>query len=135
MADNRDVQASEAASSHEREWVEAEQVERIELLQSQVESLEAERERLKTELLVARSWVRELGRWLDEAQGSPGRHARAVTKPDDLMEILAPRTSRLLRETEKEPIDWGKVAVVSRLVLLPWAILGALAYLIYALAA
>lgn len=127
-------QALETASGHEREWVDAEQVERIELLQSQVESLQAERERLKIELLVARSWVKELARWLDEAEAPSGRHVLPVTKPD-LMEILAPRTIELLREGEKEPIEWGKVAAAPGLVLLPWGILGALAYLIYALAA
>ena len=135
MADRWRARTVGTASVHEREWVDAEQVEYIELLQSQIDTLQVERERLKTELLVARSWVKELALWFDVAQARTGRDALRVTKPDELTEILSPCTIRQLCEDEKAPIAWGKVAAVAGHVLLPWAGLGALAYVIYALAA
>jgi len=135
VADRWHVRTVETASAHEREWVDAEQVEHIELLQSQIDTLQVERERLKTELLVARSWVKELALWLDLAQARTGRDALPVTKPDELTEILSPRTIQQLCEGEKAPIAWGKVAAVVGHVLLPWAGLGVLAYVTYALVA
>ena len=135
VADRWHVRTVETASAHEREWVDAEQVEHIELLQSQIDTLQVERERLKTELLVARSWVKELALWLDLAQARTGRDALPVTKPGDLTEILSPSTLQQLCEGEKAPIAWGKVAAVAGHVLLPWAGLGVLAYVTYALAA
>jgi len=135
VADRWHVRTVETASAHEREWVDAEQVEHIELLQSQIDTLQVERERLKTELLVARSWVKELALWLDLAQARTGRDALPVTKPGELTEILSPSTLQQLCEGEKAPIAWGKVAAVAGHVLLPWAGLGVLAYVTYALAA
>jgi len=135
VADRWHVRTIETASAHEREWVDAEQVEHIELLQSQIDTLQVERERLKTELLVARSWVKELALWLDVAQAQTGRDALRATKPDELTEILSPCMIQQLCEGEKAPIAWGNVAAVAGHVLLPWAGLGALAYVIYALAA
>lgn len=135
VADRWHVRTVETASAHEREWVDAEQVEHIELLQSQIDTLQVERERLKTELLVARSWVKELALWLDLAQARTGRDALPVTKPGELTEILSPSTIQQLCEGEKAPIAWGKVAAVAGHVLLPWAGLGVLAYVTYALAA
>ena len=135
VADRWHVRTVETASAHEREWVDAEQVEHIELLQSQIDTLQVEREWLKTELLVARSWVKELALWLDLAQARTGRDALPVTKPGELTEILSPSTLQQLCEGEKAPIAWGKVAAVAGHVLLPWAGLGVLAYVTYALAA
>lgn len=47
------------------EW---QDVELVELLQSRIQDLEGERARLRTELMIAESWVKELARWIDEAQ-------------------------------------------------------------------
>jgi len=63
------------ASAHEQEWVDAEFVEHVELLEAQVASLETERDRLEFELSVAQSWVKELALWVDEAQMRTGEKA------------------------------------------------------------
>ena len=46
MADRWHGRTVETALAHEREWAHAGQVERIELLQSQIDTLRVERERL-----------------------------------------------------------------------------------------
>ena len=41
---------------------------KVELLEAKLASLETERGRLETELVIAKSWVKELALWMDEAQ-------------------------------------------------------------------
>ena len=54
-----------------------------------------------TELSIARSWVKELALWLDEAQMRTGRKALPARRGDGLAGmILSPRTVRLLQEGE-----------------------------------
>jgi hypothetical protein len=122
------------ASADEQEWVDAELVEHVELLEAQVASLETERELLKTELSIARSWVKELALWLDRAQMRTGEKALPEMSADDLVGVFSPRTVRLLREEERAPIDWGRLALLSGFVLAPWAVLGSLVYVAWSLA-
>lgn len=123
------------ATAQEQEWVDAELVEHVELLEAQVASLETERDRLETELSIARSWVKELALWLDEAQMRTKGKALPAVPADDLTGmILSPRTARLLEEAEATPIAWGRVALLAGFVLAPWAVLGALVYVAWPLA-
>ncbi len=95
-------------TAQEQEWADAELLEQVELLEVQAASLETERDRLATELSIARSWVKDLALWLDEAQMRTGRKALPAWRADDLAGmILSPRTVRLLREGEAAPIAWG----------------------------
>jgi hypothetical protein len=122
------------ASADEQEWVDAELVEHVELLEAEVAGLETERELLKTELSIARSWVKELALWLDEAQRRTGGKALPAMSADDLVGILSPRTVRLLQGKETAPIDRGRLALLSGFVLAPWAVLGSLVYVAWLLA-
>jgi hypothetical protein len=122
------------ASADEQEWVDAELVEHVELLEAEVASLETERELLKTELSIARSWVKELALWLDEAQMRAGGKTLPAMSADDLVGILSPRTVRLLQEKETAPIDRGRLALLSGFALAPWAVLGSLVYAAWLLA-
>ena len=94
-------------SADEQEWVDAELVEHVELLEAEVASLETERELFKTELSIARSWVKELALWLDEAQMRTGGKTLSAMSADDLVGIFSPRTVRLLQEKETAPIARG----------------------------
>jgi len=124
----------ETALAHEREWAHAGQVERIELLQSQIDTLRVERERLNR--TARRPQLGQGTGALGRGCAGANRKGRTpVAKPDELTEILSPWTIQQLCEDEKAPIAWGKVAAVGGHVLLPWAGLGAFAYVIYALAA
>ena len=122
------------ASADERECVDAELVEHVELLEAQVASLDTERELLNTELSIARSWVKELALWLDEAQTRTGGNALPAMSADDLVGILSPRTVRLLQEEKTAPIDQGRLALLSGFVVAPWAVLGSLVYAAWMLA-
>ena len=122
------------ASADEQEWVDAELVEHVELLEAEVASLETERELFKTELSIARSWVKELALWLDEAERRTGGKALPAMSADELGEILSPRTVRLLQEKETAPIARGRLALLSGFVLAPWAVLGSLVYVAWLLA-
>jgi hypothetical protein len=122
------------ASADEQEWVDAELVEHVELLEAEVASLETERELLKTELSIARSWVKDLALWLDEAQMRAGGKTLPAMSADDLVGILSPRTVRLLQEKETAPIDRRRLALLSGFVLAPWAVLGSLVYVAWLLA-
>ena len=126
------VRARESAD--EQEWVDAELVEHVELLEARVASLETERELLKTELSIARSWVKELALWLDDAQLRTGGKTIPAMSADDLVGIFSPRTVRLLQEKETAPIDRGRLALLSGFVLAPWAVLGSLIYVAWLLA-
>jgi hypothetical protein len=121
-------------SASGREADAAELHEQIELLEAHIRSLRAERELRATELLVARSWVKELALWLDEAQQRTGGTALPATTPQDQEAFLSPRTIRLLHEAEHGPIRWGNLAIVAALVVVPWAVLGAVAYLVHVIA-
>jgi hypothetical protein len=66
MGSSRSVAVRTCA--YEQEWADAALVERLELLEAKLASLETERGRLETELYIAQSWVKELALWLDEAQ-------------------------------------------------------------------
>lgn len=128
------TRTADVRESRESEWHDAELAERVELLRSQAHGLEAERERLQTELLVARSWVEELALWLDEAQARTGGTALPATKADDGPEaILSPRTLQLLHERPSAPVPWDRVARVAALGAIPWGLIGGLAYLIWLL--
>ena len=122
------------ASADEQEWVDAELVEHVELLEAEVASLETERELLKTELSIAGSWAKELALWLDEAQMRTGGKTLPAMSADDLVGILSPRTVRLLQEKETAPIDRGRLALLSGFALAPWAVLGSLVYVAWPLA-
>jgi hypothetical protein len=122
------------ASADEQEWVDAELVEHVELLEAEVASLETERELLKTELSIAGSWAKELALWLDEAQMRTGGKTLPGMSADDLVGILSPRTVRLLQEKETAPIDRGRLALLSGFALAPWAVLGLLVYVAWLLA-
>lgn len=113
---------------HESEWLGAELVERIELLEAQVAALERERTRLETELVVARSWVKELALWLDEAQARTGGRALPATDPARLEGFLAPETIRLLSDVERPRAEWRRVLAFAALVLAPWVVIGLSAY-------
>jgi hypothetical protein len=122
-------------TAQEQEWADAELVEQVELLEVQVASLETERDRLATELSIARSWVKELALWLDEAQMRTGRKALPTRRADDLAGmILSPRTVRLLQEAEAAPIAWGRLARLAGFVLAAWAVLGSFVYFAWLLA-
>jgi hypothetical protein len=121
-------------SADEQEWVDAELVDHVELLEAEVASLETERELLKTELSIARSWVKDLALWLDEAQMRAGGKTLPAMSADDLVGILSPRTVRLLQEKETAPIDRRRLALLSGFVLAPWAVLGSLVYVAWLLA-
>ena len=79
------------ATAQEQGWADAEPAERVELqlLEAQVASLKTERDRLATELSIARSWVKELARWLDEAQMRTGGKALPTRRADDIVGILS----------------------------------------------
>lgn len=122
-------------TAQEQEWADAELVEQVELLEAQAASLETERARLATELSNARSWVKELALWPDEAQMRTGRKALPEWRADDLAGmILSPRTVRLLQEGEAAPIGWGRLTRLAGFVLAPWAVLGSLVYVAWLLA-
>lgn len=105
------------ATAQEQEWVDAELVEHVELLEAQVASLETERDRLETELSIARSWVKELALWLDEAQMRTKGKALPAVPADDLAGmILSPRTARLLEDAEVNPGKRDKRVSLGRLV-------------------
>ena len=133
MGSSRSLGVRARASAHEQEWVDAELVEHVELLEAQVASLETERDRLETELSVARSWAKELALWLDEAQMRTEGKALPAMPADDLAGILSPRTARLLEE-EAAPIAWGRLALLAGFVLAPWAVLGSLVFVAWPLA-
>jgi len=97
------------ATAQEQEWADAQPAEQVELqlLEAQVASLKTERDRLATELSIARSWVKELALWLDEAQMRTGGKALPARRADDLAGIFSPRTVRLLKEEDAAPIAWG----------------------------
>jgi hypothetical protein len=117
-------------TAQEQEWADAELVEQVELLEVQVASLETERDRLATELSIARSWVKELALWLDEAQMRTGRKALPARRVDGLAGmILSPRTVRLLQEGEAAPIAWGRLALFAGFVLAAWAVLASLVFI------
>jgi hypothetical protein len=122
------------ASADEQEWVDAELVEHVELLEARVASLETERDLLNTELSIARSWVKELALWLDEAQMRTGGKTLPPMSGDDLVGIFSPHTVRLLQEKETAPIDRKRLALLSGFVLAPWAVLGSLVYVAWLLA-
>ena len=122
-------------TAQEQEWADAELLEQVELLEAQAASLETERDRLATELSIARSWVKELALWPDEAQMRTGRKALPAWRADDLAGmILSPRTVRLLQEGEAAPIAWGRLARLAGFVLAAWAVLGSLVYVAWLLA-
>lgn len=117
-------------TAQEQEWADAELLEQVELLEVQAASLETERDRLATELSIARSWVKDLALWLDEAQMRTGRKALPAWRADDLAGmILSPRTVRLLREGEAAPIAWGRLALLAGFVLAAWAVFASLVYI------
>lgn len=122
------------ATADEQEWLDAELVEQVELLEAQIASLETERDRLETDLSIARSWVKERALWLDEAQMRTGGKALPAMAEDLAEMILSPRTVRLLQEKEAAPIDWGRLALLTGFVLAPWTVLGSLVYVAWPLA-
>jgi len=128
MGSSRSFAVLAEVRADEQEWVDAELVEQVELLEAKVASLE-------TELSVAQSWVKELALWLDEAQMRTGGKALPAVPADELVGIRSsPDTTRLLEEIEATPIAWGRLVVLAGLVLAPWAVLGSLIYLVWPLA-
>ena len=115
-----------------QEWVDAELVEHVELLEVRVASLETERVALETALTVAQRRVRELGLWLDEAQVRAERYALPAMA-DDYLAGISPRAVRLLQEVETAPIAWGRLAVLAGFILGLWAVIGSLVYLTWLL--
>jgi hypothetical protein len=130
MGSSRSLTVLAGGRADEQECVDAELVEQVELLEVQAASLETERDRLATELSIARSWVKELALWLDEAQMRAGRKALPARRADDLAGmILSPRTVRLLQEGEAAPIAWGRLALLAGFVLAAWAVFASLVYI------
>lgn len=115
-----------AGAGRETEWEYAELIERVEIAESRVDDLRAERERLRTELRIAQLWVKELALWLDEAQTRTGGKA---LRPASL--ALAPGTLALVRQREAEPIPWRRLATVGAIVTAPWALVAGLVWLVW----
>jgi hypothetical protein len=114
--------------THEAEWRNAELAERVELLESQVKALRVERERLWTDLRVAQLWVKELTLWLDEAQTRMGDAALLLPTPAP---ELSPETLAALREHEKTPMPWRRMATVAAVAMVPWALIAGIVSLIW----
>jgi hypothetical protein len=55
------------ARADQAEWSHADRREHVEYLEERVSELTVELERIKTELTIARLWVKELALWLDTA--------------------------------------------------------------------
>ncbi|HEY7195728.1 MAG TPA: hypothetical protein VH306_00915 [Gaiellaceae bacterium] len=91
----------------------AELAERIELLQGENAELRRERERLATELLIARCWVKELALWFDEAKERLPERALLVTG-------LGADATEMLDETRLSDISLRRLAVLSGAVIVPW---------------
>jgi hypothetical protein len=87
-----------------QEWDEAELVERLESLEAEVESLRFERDELSAELAVANGGEREPG--------------------------FAPLDSA--RMSTRDLVVWWKVPLLTLLVLAPWAVIGAVVWLLAA---
>lgn len=117
--------AARTSLGHDGEWEYAVLVEQLEIQESRVDDLRAERDRLRTDLRIAQLWVKELALWLDEAHA---QSAEAAFGPAGL--APAPELLAALHEREAEPIPWGRVAFIGALVTAPWAILGGLAWLV-----
>jgi len=118
MGSSRSLAILAKVRADEQEWVDAELVEQVELLEAQVASLDSERSRLETELSIAQRWVKELALWLDEAQ-----------MPTDVRPVPG-ALEEDLEEAQAVPIAWGTVAPLTGLILAPWVVLGALIYAI-----
>jgi hypothetical protein len=117
------------AASADREWLDAHLQDRIKRLESDLHIARTERERLRSELLMAQSWRREYALWLDEVHVATGERARRPT-PETL---LGPETLALLKDIA--PLSaWRPVRVVIAAALLPWAIIATAAYGIWLLA-
>jgi hypothetical protein len=59
-------------------WSHADRRENVEFLEERVSELTVELERIKTELTIARLWVKELALWLDTAQPKQNLPRRAI---------------------------------------------------------
>jgi hypothetical protein len=117
--------AARTSLGHDGEWEYAGLVEQLETLESRVDDLRAERDRLRTDLRIAQLWVKELALWLDEAHAQSREAAFGLAGLAPAPELLA-----TLHEREAEPILWGRVASIGALVTAPWAILAGLAWLV-----
>lgn len=116
------------------EWREAGLLDRLERAETKAARLTGECERLETELVIARLWVKELALWLDEAQDRTAGMALSPTSAEEL-DVLSPQTARLLRTGLEPPLPWRKLVAIAAIAALPWPLLGLLAYAVYVLVA
>jgi hypothetical protein len=66
------------ATADQAEWSHADRREDVEFLEERVSELTVELERIKTELTIARLWVKELALWLDTAPPKQNFLRRAI---------------------------------------------------------
>ena len=104
------------------EWADAELLERVEVLEEQVTSLEADRNRLEAEPSPAGSAGARL---------SPDVTGAAATADDFASPSHAFGTAR---EAELAPIVWDRIPLFLAILILPWVVVGSLADLVWQLA-
>ena len=106
-------------------------IERIEFLETDLEAVKGERERLKTELVVAQCWVRELATWVEENAPPSGAVAREWSrrgeKPLGSFGLPFPATPAA------PPVDWRAATPALIVLFAPWLLLGLVVYIAYAL--
>lgn len=121
MAARRPTAGSTTATVREADDVAL--IERIEVLEDELKARTEERERLKTELMVAQGWVRELATWVEENAPPVGAVARDRSrrgeKPLGSFGIPLPSTPA---------VEWRAVTTAGAAVVAPWLVLALVVY-------
>ena len=120
--------AQRTATATWRESGEAALLERIELLESEVRELRAERELLETELTIAKSWVKGIAEWVEEnvpPVGAAAVEEARLGQKDAVIWLPAP--------TSESPLEWRVIGAAVALVALPWLLVVLIVYGVIAL--
>ena len=99
------LNATEPGAEWLQQWTDAELLEQVELLEAQVESLKAERDRLKVELHFSRGWAEE-SLWSEKVRAR-GEGSESAARAADEAVSIAPSHFATLEEEELGPIVWG----------------------------
>ena len=116
-----------------KDWVDSELVERVEVIEAQVELLDGERDRLETELAERVAMIDAQVELLDaertrlETDASVGQ-SRPPRPPRTVLPPQAKKAAPIV-SGKAAPIDWARLALLAGFVLAAWALIGALIYI------